>query len=82
MTLPTWLYVIFAAIYLAGMSNAVNLTDGLDGLAIGPVMINAGTYGILAYVAGVVVLRQRPGRATSTSPPSRAPASSRSTAAP
>ncbi|MFT3921271.1 MAG: phospho-N-acetylmuramoyl-pentapeptide-transferase [Myxococcales bacterium] len=53
-SLPTWLYVLFAAIYLAGMSNAVNLTDGLDGLAIGPVMINAATYGILAYVAGVV----------------------------
>ena len=53
-SLPTWLYVILAAIYLAGMSNAVNLTDGLDGLAIGPVMINAATYGILAYVAGVV----------------------------
>jgi phospho-N-acetylmuramoyl-pentapeptide-transferase len=35
------------------MSNAVNLTDGLDGLAIGPVMINAGTYLILAYLAGV-----------------------------
>jgi phospho-N-acetylmuramoyl-pentapeptide-transferase len=34
------------------MSNAVNLTDGLDGLAIGPVMINAGTYLVWAYVAG------------------------------
>ncbi len=53
-SLPSWLYVILAAIYLAGMSNAVNLTDGLDGLAIGPVMINAATYGILAYVAGLV----------------------------
>ena len=37
------------------MSNAVNLTDGLDGLAIGPVMINAGTYLILAYLAGLVL---------------------------
>jgi phospho-N-acetylmuramoyl-pentapeptide-transferase len=53
--LPTWLYVLLAAIYLAGMSNAVNLTDGLDGLAIGPVMINAGTYGVLAYLAGLVL---------------------------
>ena len=34
------------------MSNAVNLTDGLDGLAIGPVVINAGTYLVWAYLAG------------------------------
>ena len=54
-SLPTWLYVLFAAVYLAGMSNAVNLTDGLDGLAIGPVMINAGTYGVLAYLAGLTL---------------------------
>ncbi len=37
------------------MSNAVNLTDGLDGLAIGPVMINAGAYMVWAYVAGAVL---------------------------
>ena len=37
-------------------SNAVNLTDGLDGLAIGPVMINAGTYLIWAYIAGATFL--------------------------
>jgi phospho-N-acetylmuramoyl-pentapeptide-transferase len=54
-SLPTWLYVLLAAVYLAGMSNAVNLTDGLDGLAIGPVMINAGTYGVLAYLAGLTL---------------------------
>jgi len=52
-TMPSWLYVIFAAIVITATSNAVNLTDGLDGLAIGPVMINAGTYMVLAYVAGV-----------------------------
>jgi phospho-N-acetylmuramoyl-pentapeptide-transferase len=51
--LPPWLYVAFAAVCIVGFSNAVNLTDGLDGLAIGPVMINAGTYMILAYLAGV-----------------------------
>jgi phospho-N-acetylmuramoyl-pentapeptide-transferase len=56
--LPTWLYVVLAAIWVVGISNAVNLTDGLDGLAIGPVMINAGTYGILAYVSGLVVFGQ------------------------
>ena len=39
------------------MSNAVNLTDGLDGLAIGPVMINAGTYLVWAYVAGADPVR-------------------------
>jgi phospho-N-acetylmuramoyl-pentapeptide-transferase len=55
LALPTWLYVVLAAIWIVGISNAVNLTDGLDGLAIGPVMINAGTYGILAYLAGLVV---------------------------
>jgi phospho-N-acetylmuramoyl-pentapeptide-transferase len=53
--LPTVVYFLLAAVYLVGMSNAVNLTDGLDGLAIGPVMINAGTYGVLAYLAGLVV---------------------------
>ena len=36
-------------------SNAVNLTDGLDGLAIGPVMINAGTYLIWAYLCGATI---------------------------
>jgi phospho-N-acetylmuramoyl-pentapeptide-transferase len=39
-----------------GSSNAVNLTDGLDGLAIGPVMITAGTMGLLSYVAGHSVI--------------------------
>lgn len=53
--LPAWFYGIFAVVYLVGMSNAVNLTDGLDGLAIGPVMVNAGTYLVWAYVAGSVL---------------------------
>jgi phospho-N-acetylmuramoyl-pentapeptide-transferase len=53
--LPVWLYFIFALLVVVAMSNAVNLTDGLDGLAIGPVMINAGTYVIWAYVAGSVL---------------------------
>jgi phospho-N-acetylmuramoyl-pentapeptide-transferase len=55
MSIPPWLYVLFAACVLVGTSNAVNLTDGLDGLAIGPVMINAGTYMILSYLAGLVL---------------------------
>ena len=47
-----WAYIIFAAFVIVGASNAVNLTDGLDGLAIGPVIIAATTYMIFAYVAG------------------------------
>jgi len=47
-----WGYVVFATFVIVGTSNAVNLTDGLDGLAIGPVVIAAVTYMIFAYVAG------------------------------
>jgi phospho-N-acetylmuramoyl-pentapeptide-transferase len=47
-------YVPFAAVLLVGASNAVNLTDGLDGLAIGPVMTTAATYLVFAYVTGNV----------------------------
>ena len=50
--LPAWLYLPFAVLVVVWTSNAVNLTDGLDGLAIGPVMINAGTYLVWAYLAG------------------------------
>lgn len=48
----SWLWVLFALFLIVGASNAVNLTDGLDGLAIGPVMTSAATYGLLAYVSG------------------------------
>ena len=47
-----WLYIPFATLVVVGTSNAVNLTDGLDGLAIGPVMTTAVTCGILTYIAG------------------------------
>jgi phospho-N-acetylmuramoyl-pentapeptide-transferase len=47
-----WFYVPLATFIIVAASNAVNLTDGLDGLAIGPVMVSAGTFLILAYVAG------------------------------
>ena len=50
--LPGWVYMPFAVLVVVWTSNAVNLTDGLDGLAIGPVMINAGTYLVWAYLAG------------------------------
>jgi phospho-N-acetylmuramoyl-pentapeptide-transferase len=52
--LPGWLYMIFALTCVVGMSNGVNLTDGADGLAIGPVIINALTYLVIAYLTGAV----------------------------
>ena len=45
-------YIPFVAILIAGSSNAVNLTDGLDGLAIGATLVAAATYAIFAYIAG------------------------------
>ena len=45
-------YIPFAILVMVGSSNAVNLTDGLDGLAIGPMIIAAGTFLLLAYLVG------------------------------
>jgi len=45
-------YFLFAALVMVGAGNAVNLTDGLDGLAIMPVIIASGTFAIIAYLAG------------------------------
>ncbi|WP_298438655.1 phospho-N-acetylmuramoyl-pentapeptide-transferase [Geobacter sp.] len=45
-------YIPFAMLVIIGASHAVNLTDGLDGLAIGPVAINAATYLLFTYIAG------------------------------
>ncbi len=53
--LPAWVYAAFAALVIVGTSNAVNLTDGLDGLAIGPVMIAGSTYLVLTYLAGTTL---------------------------
>jgi len=47
-----WLFIPFAMVVLVGTSNAVNLTDGLDGLAIGSTLIAAATYAVLTYAAG------------------------------
>ena len=47
-------YIPFAILVIVGSSNAVNLTDGLDGLAIGPVMVAAATYALIVYVTGHV----------------------------
>ncbi|MGD9295652.1 MAG: phospho-N-acetylmuramoyl-pentapeptide-transferase [Roseobacter sp.] len=49
-----YFFVPFAVIVIVGSANAVNLTDGLDGLAIMPVMIAAGTLGVIAYAVGRV----------------------------
>ena len=55
LTLPLWLYVPFALLVIVGTANAVNLTDGLDGLAIGPVIVAAGTFLVLAYSSATVL---------------------------
>ena len=47
-----YIFIPFAIIVIVGSANAVNLTDGLDGLAIMPVMIAAGAFGIIAYAVG------------------------------
>ena len=47
-----WFFVAFAVLVMVGASNAVNLTDGLDGLAIGPVMIAASVFAIISYLVG------------------------------
>ena len=46
------LFIVFGALVITGSGNAVNLTDGLDGLAIVPVMIAAATFGLIAYLSG------------------------------
>ncbi|HEB50789.1 MAG TPA: phospho-N-acetylmuramoyl-pentapeptide-transferase [Desulfobulbus sp.] len=51
-----WWYVPFAVLVIVGASNAVNLTDGLDGLAAGPVVISGSVYLIFSYVAGNVIV--------------------------
>jgi len=51
-----WIYVPFAAFVIVGSSNALNLTDGLDGLAIGPTIVSAATLGFLSYLAGHIEL--------------------------
>ncbi|WP_373356643.1 phospho-N-acetylmuramoyl-pentapeptide-transferase [Pseudoroseicyclus sp. CXY001] len=47
-----WFFIPFGAFIIVGAANAVNLTDGLDGLAIMPVMIAAATFGVIAYAVG------------------------------
>jgi len=53
-----WFFVIFGAFVIVGAGNAVNLTDGLDGLAIVPVMIAAASFGLITYLAGNAVFAE------------------------
>jgi phospho-N-acetylmuramoyl-pentapeptide-transferase len=50
-----WFFVLFAMFIIVGAGNAVNLTDGLDGLAIVPVMIAAASFGMISYLSGNTV---------------------------
>ena len=54
----SWFYVVFAILVIVGSSNAVNLTDGLDGLAAGPTVISAAVYLVFSYLAGHAVLAE------------------------
>ncbi len=49
-------YILFMVFIIVGTSNAVNLTDGLDGLAIGPTLVSAIAFSIFAYISGHAVL--------------------------
>ena len=53
-----WFFVAFSAFIIVGAGNAVNLTDGLDGLAIVPVMIAAASFGMISYLSGNLVFAE------------------------
>jgi phospho-N-acetylmuramoyl-pentapeptide-transferase len=53
-----WVFLALAAFVIVGASNAVNLTDGLDGLAIVPVMIAAGCFAFIAYLVGNTIFSE------------------------
>jgi len=53
-----WFYVAFVVLVLTGSANAVNLTDGLDGLAIGSTLIAAAAFTVLAYAAGNAIVAE------------------------
>ena len=52
-----WAYIPLAVVVIVGTANAVNLTDGLDGLAIGPAITSSFVFLVLAYAAGAVLLK-------------------------
>ena len=51
-------FIIFSTLVIVGSSNSVNLTDGLDGLAIMPVMIAIGSFGLIAYLTGNILFSE------------------------
>jgi phospho-N-acetylmuramoyl-pentapeptide-transferase len=53
-----WFFIPFACFVIVGAGNAVNLTDGLDGLAIVPIMIAAASFGMIAYLSGNAVFAE------------------------
>jgi phospho-N-acetylmuramoyl-pentapeptide-transferase len=53
-----WGYIVFAILVIVGASNAVNLTDGLDGLAAGPIIITGSVYLVFSYLAGHALLAE------------------------
>jgi len=53
--LNPYIYSLFVILVIVGTTNAVNLTDGLDGLAIGPVLIVSSTYMVFSYIAGALI---------------------------
>jgi len=53
-----WFFIAFGTVVIVGAGNSVNLTDGLDGLAIVPVMIAAASFGLIAYLAGNAVFSE------------------------
>ena len=57
--LPTWAFAVITVIVIAGTSNAVNLTDGMDGLASGCMVLTSGSFMVLCYVIGSSILTAR-----------------------
>jgi phospho-N-acetylmuramoyl-pentapeptide-transferase len=53
-----WFFIPFGAFVMVGAGNAVNLTDGLDGLAIVPIMIAAASFGVISYLSGNAVFAE------------------------
>ncbi len=53
-----WFFIPFGAFVIVGAGNAVNLTDGLDGLAIVPVMVAAASFGVMAYLSGNAIFAE------------------------
>ena len=64
-----WFFLPFGVLVITGASNAVNLTDGLDGLAIVPSMIAVGCFAFIAYLVGNADFRQLPAAAPRAAAP-------------